>query len=386
MAEALNPAALIERAQRETGLTDFDSQSFRDGLSILLSEAKRADRFTEQGLAGFEGEVVKALSDRLRVADYVRRHPKVRDERIARPVIVLGAPRTGTTLAANLLATDPARRSLLSWILTDPVPPPTLKTLKTDPRCLAALERERIQRETNPSAGRFYRNSAIYPNECIFVMHHDFKSLCWEAYLPMPGYLEFMLHGDMSTAYAYHRLFLQMLQSQAPGAWNLKMPSHALHVRWMIEAYPDARIVWTHRDPFAAMGSLMSLNAFGGGRYTGGNPDIGHLAANAPRQIAEHVNRMIAFKAARPEIPVHDLHYAEMMRDPVGEMRRLYAFLGDPFTEEVEQGMRDWLADNPQGKWGKHAYTLEAFGHTEASIRPFFENYLAHVEVESEGV
>jgi hypothetical protein len=385
MPETMHPDALIEQAQGLTGLTDFDSETFRDGLSVLVSEAGRSPRLTAEGRAAFQGWVVNTLAQRLKVADYVRSHPEVLNERIERPVVVLGAPRTGTTLTSNLLATDPARRSLLTWIVDDPVPPPEADQLTTDPRCLARLEQERIDRERDPSAGRFYRNSAVYPNECIFVMHHDFKSLAWESLTTMPAYADFMMNCDMDSAYDYHRVFLQMLQSRAKGTWNLKMPSHSLHIRWLMRAYPDARLIWTHRDPYTATGSLMSLIAHSHDRFSGGNPDIEWIARNYPAQAAAHVDRMVAFRKARPDVPVHDLMYADMTRDPIAQMRRLYAFLGDPFTPQVEAGMRAWLDENPQGKWGKHAYQLDRFGHSEASLRPLFENYLANVEVEREG-
>jgi len=386
MPDVLHPDALVEEAQRRTGLTEFDSPSFRDGLSLMVSGANRCERVTPHGRAVFAGQAVGALGNRLKVTEYVRRNPQVLDEQIERPVIVLGAPRTGTTLTANLLATDPARRSLLSWIAEDPIPPPTLETLKTDPRCLAKLEQERIQREKDPAAGRFFRSSAVYPHECVMLHRHDFKSLAWEAAFPNPAYSDFVLNGDMGTAYRYHRMVLQILQSKAPGVWSLKMPSHAVHINWLIETYPDARIIWTHRDPFTAMGSLMSLIANSHTFHTDNNPDTEYIGRHYPAQIAAHVDRMIAFAKARPDVPIHHLQYADMTRDPVSEMRRLYAFLGDDFTPQVEAGMREWLAENPQGKYGKHAYTLDRFGHSEASVRPYFENYLAHFQVEREGL
>lgn len=385
MNKQLHPEALIERACLETGLSSFDSESFREGLELLVSEALKTERATDEGLALLGDEIVRNLANRLKVTDYVSRHPEILNERIERPVFVLGMPRTGTTLTSNLLATDPARRSLLTWIVGDPVPPPSTDQLKTDPRCLAQLEAEQIMREQNPEAGRFYRSSAVYPTECIFVQAHDFKALYWESVLPMSGYSEWMLSVDMTSAYEYHKLFLQMLQSKASGPWNLKMPSHSLYIRWLLKAYPDARIVWTHRDPFTAMGSLLSLIANSQSRFTGDNPDIAYLAKNYPSQIAEHANRMIEIKNERPELRVYDLHYAQMMRDPIKEMRNLYKFLGDEFTAEIEVGMQAWLDDNPQGKFGKHAYSLDRFGHSADSIRPFFENYLSHYDVESEG-
>lgn len=386
MPRQLSADALVDRACAQTGLADFDGESFREGLALLVSEANACGRGTQEGLELFAQDIVHNLANRLNIADYVDRHLEIRDQAIERPVVVLGMPRTGTTLTSNLLAMDPARRSLLAWIVADPVPPPAFDQLKTDPRCLAQLEEERLAMEPDPTAGRFYRKSAVYPTECIYVHNHDFKSLYWESALPMPGYSEWMLSVDMTSAYDYHRMVLQMLQSKAPGSWNLKMPSHSLHIRWLLAAYPDARIVWTHRDPFTMIGSLMSLIANSQARFTGGDPDIGYISRNYPPQIAEHANRMIDIQRERPELKVYDLYYADVMRDPIGEMRKLYAYLGDDYTAEVEGGMREWLAENPQGKYGRHEYTLEQFGHSVDSLRPFFENYLSHYDVETEGV
>ncbi len=94
---------------------------------------------------------------------------------------------------------------------------------------------------------------------------------------------------------------------------------------------------------------------------------------------------MLSVKNERSELEVYDLHYAQVIRDPIGEMGRLYVFLGDSFTAEAEAGMGAWLDDNPQDKYGKHAYTLDRFGHSVDSIRPFFENYLVQCEIEPEG-
>lgn len=384
--EQLSADALVEQARNATGLSEFDSDSYREGLELLVAEANGCGRGTAEGLALFAQDIVHNLTNRLKIADYVRGHPEIREQSIERPVVVLGMPRTGTTLTSNLLATDPARRSLLAWIVADPVPPPRLDQLTTDPRCLAQLEAERNEVNADPTGGRFYRKSAVYPTECIYLHNHDFKSLYWESALPMPGYSEWMLSLDMTSAYDYHRMVLQMLQFTAPGSWNLKMPSHSLHIRWLLAEYPDARIVWTHRDPFTMIGSLMSLIANSQARFTGGDPDIGYISRNYPPQIAEHANRMIAIQRERPELEVYDLYYAHMMRDPIGEMQKLYGYLGDPFTDEAEAGMRAWLADNPQGKYGRHEYTLSQFGHTVDSVRPHFENYLAHYDVEPEGV
>src|SRR5690349_10011821 len=124
----INADQLVERAHRQTGLDSFASPSFREGLEILVSDANRVGRYSDAGVLNFETQAIHYLGVRLKIDDYIRRNPEVLDVPIKAPVVVLGIPRTGTTLASNLLATDPARRSILSWESDDPVPPPTRET------------------------------------------------------------------------------------------------------------------------------------------------------------------------------------------------------------------------------------------------------------------
>src|SRR4030095_13131930 len=255
VARQLNAEELIARAQRTTGLQRFDSDSFREGLAILVSDLNReapAEPFVERN----QNAIVAALATRLKMTAYLDERPDLLRRSVERPVFVLGIPRTGTTLLSNLLAADPARRSPLTWEIDDPVPPPTSETLYSDPRALERLEAERELLAANPDFGKYYRNSAIYPNECMFFMIHDFKGLLWEGRGKLINYRDWLFQTDMTSTYTYHKRFLQLLQADAPGIWNLKMPSHGLWIPTLLEIYPDARLVWTHRDPLTANASL----------------------------------------------------------------------------------------------------------------------------------
>jgi len=374
---------IVERAHRETGLDRFESQSFREGLDIVVSDVNKAD-WPEWGLTHVEDTAAHLLGLRLKIDDYLRQHPEALEVPVKAPVIVMGIPRTGTTLSSNLLGADPNRRSLLSWVADDPVPPPATDKLHTDPRALAALEAERRSRAEDPAAARFYMASAIFPSECISVLSQDFKSMHWEALGRLPAYSEWIWSADMTSAYDHHRRFLQVLQHAAPGPWNLKMPSHAMHIRYVLKAYPDARLVWTHRDPYTAVGSICSVIANVHLR-TQDTPDEAWLGELYPRQLAEHARRIMQVRAEIGHDRVYDLHYASTMRDAVGTMRDLYAWLGDEFTPQVEGAMTRWLQENPQGKWGKHAYKLDRYGLTKEFLEPLFADYLANYDVEAEG-
>jgi hypothetical protein len=378
------PDELVEAAMKQTGLDRFHSSSFREGLEILTADMSRLER-SEGAYETVRGIMLSYLGMRLRVDNWVETHPQVTHGKIERPLLVFGLPRTGTTLTSNLLAVDPARRSLMTWEANDPVPPPEAGHLYDDPRALAQLSAEAAAKAVNPEAFKYYRSSAVYPTEDVFPMGHDFKSLFWESHGKLPNYGEWLLNqADMRSAYAYHQRFLQVLQSEAPGVWNLKMPSHSLFLRTLLEFYPDARRVWTHRDPFTAIGSLCSLISGSHVRHVG-HADDEWIGQNYPRQAALHADRIMDVRDEVGEDRIIDLHYADMMRDPIETMRGLYASLGDDFTPEAEAAMRAWLADNPQGKFGKHEYKLTRFGQSEESVRPYLERYLSRYDIEREG-
>jgi hypothetical protein len=375
---------LIETARQATGLDNFGGDSFREGLEILVGDINADKERPPASVQNNAGMLTQALIGRLRVVNALSERPEVLDAPVERPVFVLGMPRCGTTLLSNLLASDPARRSPLKWELEDPVPPPTTDTLYTDPRALAAVEADRQLLAAYPAAAKYNPWRPLYPHECVLIMAHDFKTLLLESAGKLPNYRDWIFQTDVTSAYEYHKKWLQLHQADAPGIWNLKMPSHSLNIETLLKVYPDARLVWTHRDPFASTGSLCSVIT---GAHMGfaGRVDAEWIAGNYPWQAAQHGNRAMDARERIGHDRIIDVQYADMVRDPIGTMRTLYKALGDDFTIEAEQAAKDWLAENPQGKSGRHEYQLTQFGLSKEKIAPLFERYLASYDVEREG-
>jgi hypothetical protein len=380
----LNTDELISAARQATGLDDFGGDSFREGLSILVTDINadvdRPAEFVQRNA----GMITKILIDRLMVVDAIAQRPEVLQQEVTRPVFILGLPRTGTTLLSNLLSVDPARRSALKWELENPAPPPTTATLFTDPRALAAIEEDRQMLEAYPEAGKHNPWRPLYPHECVMIFQHEFNTLALESWGKLPNYRDFVFNSDWTKGYEYHKKFLQLHQIDAPGIWNLKMPSHALNVETLLKVYPDARLIWTHRDPYTAAGSLCSLISLGHGAYAG-RVDKEWIGQNYPWQSAQHAERIMDARTRIGHDRIIDFHYADAVRDPMGEMRKLYAALGDEFTPETEAAMSAWLAENPQGKFGRHEYKLAEYGVTKEAIAPMFERYISEYKIEMEG-
>ena len=377
---------LVTRACERAGLDDFGGDSWREGLTVLVQTVESAPGVSDGGRDYVYGQFVDALWNRLRVVDYLKHHPEVAAERIERPLVVLGLPRTGTSLASYLLDQDPNRRSLLTWEAENSVPPASPETLRTDPRCLkkkAELDAlaEGLRAANIPMV---HWDEADGPTECMFVQNQDFKAYLWEAFMPTSAYADWLLDADMTSTYGYERSVLQMLQSRAPGVWSLKMPSHAVHIETLLSTFPDVRIVWAHRDPFKATASFLRLNYLSRA-VLGADFDVADVVSNVLRQLRAHVARPLHARQRIGDGRFFDLHYAALMRDPIGVMRSLYEWAGDELTPSTEDAMLTWLQRNPQDRFGVQPYSLDGSGVTITDLEPLFDQYISTFDIELEG-
>jgi hypothetical protein len=377
-APAISAENLIEQAQAVTGIAGFDSDSLCEGLDILVSGIAASKMLHAEGRAALTGLITGMLINRLRIAEYARQHPAILQVPVARPVIIFGLPRTGTTLLSHLLAADPNRRSLLRWEAYDSAPPATQETLTTDPRCLAMKLAD--QKVATPP--ELHLESADLAIECSIPLAHDFKNIMWAGLLEDPAYQNFLLRTDLGSAYRFHKLQLQVLQSRTLKKWTLKAPSHAMGLAALLRTYPDARLIWTHRDPYRALASACSVTA--ASRISFGQVDAQKVGPEMLRLLQAHIERPMALRAAAQPPAMFDLHYAELLRDPMGSIGAVYRWLGDRLTPEAEAAMQAWLAANPQGKFGKHEYALERFGLHRNQLPGVFADYVARYGVESE--
>jgi len=383
------PDDVLKIAALRTGLSDVYSDSWRDGLALIIDEVNTSPAFTPSGRERILDDAAKALGRRLQVDDYVRTHPEVLDTPVERPLFVMGMPRTGTTVISYLLDQDPSRRSLIHWQCVHPVPPAPTDALRTDPRCLALLDEQRKMVELVKQAKipLPHWEDADGPTEDMFIHNQDFKGLSWDSFLATSRYADWLFHEtDMTSAYEYQRRYLQVLQSTAPGTWSLKMPSHSVYLDVLLEVFPDARVVWAHRDPYKATGSLANLWKLPKGMVM--HPDAVDLEAmgrNAMDQMKVHVERPLRTRERIGDDRFFHMHYSDMMRDPMDVMRRLYDWAGDPLREEVESRMQAWLSAHPQDRFGMNTYSLDQYGLTVDALRPVFAEYLDAFDIELEG-
>jgi hypothetical protein len=208
----------------------------------------------------------------------------------------------------------------------------------------------------------------------VHLLAQDFKSLMLAVIATTPTYHDWIQFCDMSSAYAHRKRVLQILQSTNSGRWVLKMPSDSLFIRTLFATFPDAKVIWTHRDPYAALASSMSMRGTSRPAF---NKDAGvaYMQERFPLQLALHLARPLEMSRERPR-DIYHLYYDDLIRDPLAQMKKVYAWLGDDWTAAAQAGMQAWLAANPQGRFGKHSYSLADWGLSKRKLEPYFADYL----------
>ncbi len=380
----LSAPDLVAQAVEQTGLEDFGGSSFREGLDLLIDSLDGEADLTELGQEILGLRLRMLLVNRLRVEDVYRRHAEIADQVVEGPLVIIGLPRTGTTALSQLLSADPQIRSLRLWESSDPVPPPESATEDTDPRIEEAERGLQAMYDTFPRMRSMYFQTATGATECQDLLGMEFRTAHFDGMAHVPRYTDWVMGCDMAPAYRYHRRVLQLLQWRCPPRlWHLKTPVHMLALDRLLETYPDARFLWTHRDPAEVLGSVCSLIAYTRSWVSDRvDPDLG---AAQIELWDEALRRAMAFRRVVGEGRFADIHFGALNGDPVGTVQRAYEQLGLALGTEGSRRMADWATMNPRGGRGVHEYALEDFGVDPDAVRRRFSFYIDHVSIDAGG-
>lgn len=377
----------VEQAAEQSGLTDLGDDSWREGLGRLVESLREDAALNELGAALVGGELSGYLADRMRVLDYRKAHPEIVGVDVVPPIVIVGQGRTGTTILHELLATDPATRVPLTWEVDHPVPPPETATYDTDPRI---AEVDQILAGVDlvlPGFQQMHPMGAQLPQECVRITASDFRSMIFPTQYRVPSYAKWLLHeADMTSAYRWHRMFLEHLQSKHPARrWVLKSPGHVWCLGALLAEYPNALLVQTHRDPLRILASLSSLVAR---LRTLASDDatIPGVAADFSENILEGLDRSVTARedGTVPPERVVDVQFRSFMNDPFATIHEIYEKLGLELQPEAEQKMRDFFAANPSDKHGTHTYTFADTGLDEGMWRERSRRYQDYFDLPSE--
>ncbi|HXW35081.1 MAG TPA: sulfotransferase [Acidimicrobiales bacterium] len=385
--EPIDLEELVAQALESTGLDDFGSETWREGAGRLAGELNEKAELTELGTAIVSGEIVAYLTSRLQVIDWVKRNPEIAGRDIRPPIVVLGMPRTGTTILFDVLSQDPANRAPLTWEVDRPWPPPETATYETDPRIdevQANLEGTEL---LIPGFLGMHDLGARLAQECVRITAGEFRSMIFSTQYRVPEYQRWLLHeADMAPAYRYHRTFLQYLQSAHPAErWVIKSPAHLWAPGAMIHEYPGALVINTHRDPLRVVCSLASVVDLLR-RLASDKVSIDAVAQEWAYDIAEGLDRAVAARrdGTIPDKQAVDVHFADFLADPLAVVREIYERLDIELIPTAETRMRAFLAENRQERHGGHSYTFADTGLDEGGLRERMRPYQDYFGVPNE--
>jgi hypothetical protein len=372
----LDADTLLHKAERRTGLNNFGDGSFREGLDRLIQALNSQAELSQVGRIAAHFNLLDYLSVRLRLVDSRLRRPEIPAQVISPPLVILGLPRTGTTILYELIAQDPAFRSPASWEVSRPHPPPARNSYSHDPRIAATSKMLNWLERLTPGFKAIHAIGAELPQECVYMLASQFASEQYAYMYHVPAYRSWLLAQDMSAAYQWHARFLQHLQVDFNAdRWLLKAPAHLANLKYLAAQYPDASIVWTHRRPLDAVASFSSLVTHlragfsdSGDPYTAGQGELLHSA--------EVVRRGMEDRKSLPEQQIFDASFSRICSDPLAVVGDIYAHFGWILEDSARSRMKSYLEQRPRFLYGEHHYSWEDYGLSAPAEKKLFDEYL----------
>ena len=369
---------LIAAAKQRTGL-GADLAPIREPLSVLLEACATEAELSLVGRMTVQWDAMRLLRNRLRLAAVEADNPAIGEEPIERPIFITGLPRSGTTFLHKLLTLDPANQAPRIWQTLDPYPRSQPRTVRTADRQLATFA------WLAPGFRSLHPVDATSPQECSEITAHVFASLRFDTTYRVPGYRRWLDANGHLEAYRFHKQFLQHLQHRdGRRRWVLKCPDHVFALDAIQRVYPDALIVFVHRDPLKVLASVMTLTEVLRSPFTRqiDRAGIGREEALRWHDGAERMVKAARSRAVGPSIL--NLRHTDLVRDPLAAVRRLYAHFGLELSADTVGRIRRATAAEPNGGYGANRHKFATYGLDPDAELERFEGYMACFGIERE--
>ncbi len=386
---SFDPDRLGEEAAAAAGHSDFGDEAFRERLAVLTAALEHEAGLSAMGRVSVHGQLVGMLRNRLLVEGLIGEHPEILDVEITRPIVIVGQPRTGTTHLHNLMASDPALRSLPYWESLEPVLPDAERAAvsagEPDPRPGRTEVGLTFLNEALPYFKRMHEMTVDHVHEEIQLLALDVSTMLFETIAVLPSWRDYYLAHDQTASYRYLKRVLQVLQWQRGGErWVLKSPQHLEQFRPLLEVFPDATFVVTHRDPVSVIASNATMLAYTA-RLNSARPDpprIGHYWSDRIQQMLE---TGMAERELLPSDRSVDVRFDEFMADDIATVEHIYEVADQPFDDSVRGAMEAFMVEHPRGRYGGVLYDLEGdFGIDATQLRAAMRGYVTRFGVTEE--
>ncbi|MEP1470125.1 MAG: sulfotransferase [Halieaceae bacterium] len=381
----LDASSLIEHACHSTGLDDFGDEQWREPFAVLLKALEEEAQLTLMGRLMARSDILLWLRSRLQVTKLLQANPEILDEKIIAPMVIVGLPRSGTSILFELLSQDPGVGVPLTWEAILPCPPPESASYYTDPRIQKAHQLVTQWNRVAPEFASMHEMGGSIPAECGQLMTGTFVSDHIASLHQTPSYSAWCAGADYLPVYQYHKRILQVLQWKNPRQrWLLKAPEHQVHLDTLLQVYPDARIVQTHRDPIKCMASATSLigtlyrmrsdQPFNAEMFE----DI--IMGDATAKRLEHVIEQ-RDTGVIPETNIADSRYQDLMDNPIACIENIYDHFDMTLSSVARSRMETYLEKKPKGKLGQHQYQVSKRSSSERSL---FKRYQERYDIPDE--
>lgn len=371
---------ILQEARDTTGHSDFGSMDFVQRLDLLCQDWGGDPGLTGIGRYSLRSKLVDYAKNRLLIQNLLSRHPEIHDIEIARPIIVAGLPRSGTTHLLNLMAADTRFRSLPYWESLEPVPMPAEASIDgIDPRYQRCAEAWDMTRQMVPHLAAMHPLDPDHINEEIELMLPDFASYIPEWIGPSERFRDHYYATDQTPHYEYMKTVLKVLTflqpADQPTRWVLKSPQHLEQLPVLHKVFPDATIAVTYRDPVSVIQSTITMLAYGQ-RLNRYKIQIQELGAYWSNRIEHLLRACVADRGKLPADSSIDVPFHEFMADDLAMVEKIYATAGVEMTDKARTELQQYLADHPRGKEGKLVYDLQGqFGIDPKQLRERFQFY-----------
>lgn len=370
--------AVTARGRALAGVPDPTPEIYAGNLALLIGSLNAEARLNEQGAEAITAALASALSRRIQISHWWESEPLIRARPVERPLFLTGLPRSGTTYFQYLFDREPAMRMMRTWEGDYPCPPPASDAASAERRQAECVRQHRLRREREGGThDKFHLSDPDGPQECVMIMDQTFGNAGNYWTYRVPTYFARLFDTvDLKACYDHHKRQLQVLQWRAPQTrWALKWPCHLIALPEILEVYPDAMFVVTHRDPVAVLASNCSYATYLRSSYSS-EVDRVELGRQMKDMLYRHVRRLVDFDAAAPaDLPIAHVDYNRVVEDPETVMLEVYRRLGIAFTPSVGQSVAAWRAENPPGKRGVHVYDLSDYGLDAGEVAEEFAFY-----------
>ncbi len=370
---------LVEQARQDTGLSGFGDLSFREGLRVYVDALNREASLNRLGAIMARGEIVRMLSNRLRFARDLKRHPEILEEELERPIVILGLARTGTTKLQRTISADPSVQRLELWRLLSPAPWP-VGLDGEDPRIALAEVLEAELSARFPEVIAAHALEAREPDEETLLLELTFSAMTRgqvQAYRT-PSYVQWLAGRSKREAYGYLRMLLQYLQWQDGGGrgrpWIMKTPLHLGELPTLLETFPDALVVHCHRDPVQAIPSVASLVELAR-RVRSDDVDPLEVGSEMLDRFSSLIRRALEARQSLPAERFIDLSFRAIVSDVKAVIAEIYSRTGRQLSTEAVAAFDAYESRRPAHHFGRNVYTAERYGLDEPRIKAAFAPY-----------